>query len=467
MSSNEEDKIIGGPFKTIAEIAGYIATVVPFLLALLGKSSLPYPTFVATVVLVFSVLFLWRWRWFAITKTKTKRRSKVKLREVLGESKNQMFVASLGRRRTELLMLTVFSLGTLGVAGTNFTTILEEFTGFHCLPGDTAFRVIIADFSSSPTFEDDLAAILHQQSGDRYQICRYRKQVRLPDAAQKAGEDKHAQLVVWGIKNSDTVNVYLAAIDWETLNERYGGLSVGQSPEEAAFLAEIISAEIFLNQGQAVAAQESLYNALDAAVIQSWTQTKPALLAKGYFELGMLLDPNIVPEEAANSKRAIKEYSEAISIMQKQDLYIEGAYLNRAQLYYDQHQYDLALTDYSVLLDHDTEQANSVYVMRAQAFIDSGRCANAVDELEKARQQNGIEDDPMFPYITFYLGLASLRCGNLDLAEKTYQTMPPLSAEDATAFLEDLNALAGASNDPAAKEVINRIMEHLRKLESN
>lgn len=464
MSDDQREKGFGGFFKTLIEIAGYVATLTPFLLTLLGRGSIPYPTFASIFALAISALAIWSWRWPAITKTRAKKSGKLKVQDYFRTSNARLFTMPLARRRIELSVLLLFAFGTLGGAGVNFISIREELTGFHCLSDEHNFRVVITDFSADSTFEDDLAAILHHQSGNRFQICRYRKQVRLPDIAQKEGEDHGADLIVWGISNQDRVNIYLTAIDWETLSQRHGGLSMGQSPEEAAFLAEIISAEILFNQGEAVTAQNSLYDALDAAEAQTWKQAKPALLAEGYFELGLLFDPYSVPANDADTQRALEEYSHAIEIIRQHDLELEGAYLNRAQLYSDRGDFERALKDYSALIDQGSEQSNWLHMLRAQIFIQMERCSDAIQELENVNRQEDIELDVVFPYSTFYLGFAYLACGEIELAEKTYQTMPVLSKDDAQAFLAGLESMAGTSADPAVKEAIDRIMDHIKQL---
>lgn len=455
-------------FKTIAEIAGYVGTLLPFLLALLGSGSLTHPTLVSVLTLAVSVMVLWAWRWPAITRPRTKKTAApFRAQDMVRSGTERQFAMPLPRRRLEVAVLSLFALGTVGVAGANFVPIREEITGFHCLMDSRPFRVVISNFTQDPAFEDDLAGILYQQARDRFQICRYNKRVHLPDVAREVGENNDADLVIWGIPHPDRVTIYLEAIDWETLSQRHSGLSIGKNPEEAAFAAELISAEILFHQGDSAVAQASLYDALDSAQAQDWAQSNPTLLAEGHFELGLLFDPDYVPPEYAQTDRAVEEYSNAIDVIRAHDLEMEGPYLNRASLYYDQGKLDQALEDYSALLELGGKMVNSVYLMRSQVFIDSGRCSDAIAELEKALLGKDIETDPVFSYITFYLGYAYLSCGELEPAEAAFQGMPALSKEDAEAFLIQLDVLAGASQDPATKEVIGRIMEHIKKLQSN
>lgn len=466
MGTESKDQSPATFFKTLAEIGGYVGTLLPFLLSVLGKGSLSHPTLVSVLTLAVSVLVLWAWRWPAITRPRTKKPGHPRPQDTVRSGTERQFDMPLSRRRLEVTVLSLFALGTAGVAGVNFVPIREEITGFHCLTEPRPFRLVISDFSENPAFENDLAGILYQQSADRFQICRYRKQVDLPDAAQEAGERNNANLVVWGIPHTDRVSIYLTAIDWQTLSQRRGGLSIGTNPEEAAFLAELISAEILYNQGDVILAQTSLYDALDSAQIQDWAQSNPALFIEGHFELGLLFDPYYVPKEAAQTIRAVEEYTNAIDVIRAHALDNEGPYLNRAQLYYDQGKPDQALEDYSALLELGGRMVNSVHFLRSQIFIELGRCSDAIAELEQARQGNDIEADPAFPYIIFNLGYAYLSCGELEPAEAAMQALPVLSREDSETFLTQLDALAGTLQDPEAKGVFERIKEHIRKLHS-
>ena len=478
MSTNGKEKDFSKLFKTIAEIGGYVSTIIPYVLALLGKGSIPYPVFTATLTFIVSVVFLWGWRWSAIAKLKPSRSEgkkngqaatagKIRFQDYFRSDHERIFAMSAFRRRMEMLVLSVFALSATGLTFVNFQAIREELGGFHCLSDPSDFRVVILNLTSDQAFEINLANKLDEQPDRRFQICRYDRQVKYRDQAQTVGEKKKADLVIWGNEAGDQINIYLTAINWDMLNQYDGALPVGQSQEQAAFLAQNISAEILFKQGRVVDAQISLSTALDDAETQAWVQPNPALLAQGYFLLGLLFDPNNdVPKSDVNIKKAIEEYSNAIDIIREQGLNLEGAYLNRAQLYYEQGDFDRALADYSVLVDKKSEQINYVYVLRAQTFISAGRCSEAISELGEVRKTAGIETDPVFPYIVHSLGRAYLACGDSKAAQQTYQAMPVLSKEDAEAFLKDLNELAGTSKSPAVKEAIISIMEHIQKLQS-
>lgn len=466
MSTNGKEKDSIQLFRTIAEIGGYVSTILPYLLALLGKSSLPYPAFISTLTLVVSVAVLWVWRWPAITRTKTKKREKISLQDTFNSTAKNQFIMSLPRRRAEITALSIFALVTLGQGSVNSRSILEEFTGFHCLSEVKDFRVVITDFSTDNKFEDDLAGILHLQAGDRFQICRYKKQVHLPDLARQSGKDHEANLVVWGIDKSGLISIYLEAIGWEMLNQRHGGLSLGQSEEQAAFLAEIISSEILYHQDEISAAQNSLYSALDKAETQKWVESDPSLLAEGYLDLGLLYDPNVVSANDADAGRALEEYSNAIKIVNKWDLDMEGAYVNRAQLYSDAGNDLKAAEDYTVLIDKGSEQISDLYFMRGQAYYYAGKCSAVIPDLERAREDPNLEVY-FLPYLLHYLGASYLLCDDLESAEKTYQTMPALTRDLAEGFAAELNELADSSEDPAEKEAILRIIDHIYKLQTD
>ncbi len=473
-SSDDLKKLV----KTLGEIAGYVATILPYLLALLGKGSLPYPALVATLTFVVSVIFLWRWRWPRITRMKSsapngkgRRQNRKQGLQALQDSfragTSHLYRMPLGRRRAEMTVLSLFAVGALGLGVVNSRSITEEITGFHCLSDARDFRVVITDFSPEEhQFENNLASIMDLHSGRKFQICRYNKLVELPDQAQEAGEKNKAELVIWGNHSGGLVNVYLTAIDWEMLNDHYGKLSSSEGQEEAAFLAANISAEILFKQGEVREAQKSLYDALDAAETQDWVQSNPALLEDGYLTLGLLFDPDYVPESDADIRTAIEQYTNAIRMIEKWDLDLEGAYLNRASLYYDQGNFEKAIADYTILINKNSEDAHDMYLMRAQVYMDAGNCSQAIADLETVLQDPDIEADELYPYFIHSLGTAYLLCDDPAAAQGIYQKMPALSDEDAEAFTSQLNDLAGSTGDSEVKEAIISIIERIRQLQA-
>ena len=476
MGTKGKEKDFGNLFKTIAEIGGYVSTLVPYILAILGKASIPYPTLIATLTFGVSVIVLWRWRWPVITGMKLPRSEgkrneqaakagKIQLRDYFRTSTGHLFTLPLLRRRMEMIVLSVFAFWALGLVFVNFQIVRQEVTGFHCLSEASDFRVVITNFSSEQKFEDDLASIMDLQSGDRFQICRYNKQVQLPDLARDAGEKNEANLVIWGNNINDQINIYLTAIDWEVLNQRHGGLSVGQSQEQAAFLTEIVSSEILYNQGDTEDAQNSLYNALDEAETQNWVESNPALLAEGYLELGLLFDPDIVPAEYANIGRAIEEYSNAIDVIRENDLDLEGAYLNRALLYSSKGDYQKAVDDYTVLINKPSEQTANLYFARGQSYYYAEKCSEAIVDLKLVRNDPELEAD-FFPYLIHYLGASYLLCGDIEAAEQTYQSMPALTTDDVKSYSAELDQLATSSKDSAVKEAVHRIIDHIQQLQT-
>ncbi|HNA90346.1 MAG TPA: hypothetical protein PK989_13610, partial [Anaerolineales bacterium] len=110
--------------KILGEIGGYVSTILPYLLALLGKGSIPYATIVATLTLMVSVVVLWRWRWPIITRRKTSR-GKVKeatasrLVDYFRAGVADQFEMPLIQRRAEIVLLSIFALGAVGVGGFN------------------------------------------------------------------------------------------------------------------------------------------------------------------------------------------------------------------------------------------------------------------------------------------------------------------------------------------------------------
>ncbi len=372
---------------------------------------------------------------------------------------------SLPRRRAEITALSIFALVTLGQGSVNFRSILEEITGFHCLSEAEEFRVVITNFSTEPQFENDLANIMDMQSQGKFQICRYDKPIHLKDKIEEAGTDYQADLMVWGSRDGDQISLYLTAMNWEKLNQNPKPLSVKEGQEQAAFLAQIISAEILFNQGETTAAQNSLYDALDIAETQNWVEANPSLLAEGYLELGLLYDPNLITESDADIGRAIEEYSNAIKIVNDSGLDFEGAYLNRAQLYSDSGDYEKAAEDYTALIERGSEQVNTLYFLRGQSQYYAGNCAETIPDLVRVRDDPAL-DVGFLPYLLHYLGASHLLCGDIESAEETYQRMPALTVDDVEVFTTELDAMAGTFTNSTAKEAIHEIIDHLHQLQT-
>ena len=455
--------------KILGEIGGYVSTILPYLLALLGKGSIPYATIVATLTLMVSVVVLWRWRWPIITRRKTSR-GKVKeatasrLVDYFRAGVADQFEMPLIQRRAEIVLLSIFALGAVSVGGFNSPVIAEEISGLHCLSENDGFRIIITNFDAEKhQFENDLANIMHLQTGKKFQVCRYNKDIQLADDAIEAGRKNAAKLVVWGNINNGQVNLYLNSIEWEMLNAIYNKLTINQGQEESVFLTENISAEILFFQGNVEEAQVNLNVALDTARQQEWVAKNPNLLAEGYLLLGLLHDPNYTPAENANEGRAIKEYTSAIDIVETWSLNLEGAYLNRAQLYDLRGDFDHAIADYDTLIARDTEPGLYLYWIRSEVKLKAERCEEVIADLETIRQRPGVESDGEYLYILHTLGKAYLLCGESDSAEKTYQEMPPLTPDDVEYFSSDLGEFS-ANLPEEAKEVIARILTHILEL---
>ncbi len=474
MSESKGSDDFGKLVKTLGEIAGYVSTILPYLLAILGKGSIPYPTLVATLTFMVSVIILWRWRWPKITKMKSsvsggkaqrrKTTGMQNLRDLFQAGTSQLYRMSLPRRRVETTLLSLFVCSALGLGIVNASSIQEEITGFHCLSDARGFRVVISDFSSEEhQFENNLANVMDLQSGQKFQICRYNKPVQLTDQAEKAGRKKGAGLLVWGNYSGEFANVYWTAIDWETPTPPPAKVPTSEG-QEAAFLAENISAQVLFHQGEVGEAQKLMENALDTAEGQSWIQSNPTLLADGYFLLGLLFDPKYAPAGNANTRTAIDEYTLAIKTIEKWGLDLESAYRNRALLYYDEGNLEKAIKDYTVLIDKHTDDVNSMYLMRAQAYTDSGNCSLAIADMGQVLQNPDIETDVFYPYYIHSLGMAYLSCGDLTAAQDIYQKMPPLSEEDKEAFLGRLNDLAVSSGVPKLQETIHSIVDHIQQL---
>jgi len=458
MSKTQKDRDYLSFLKKLGDIGSYTAAIVAYLLAITGRAPTPYPNTVSFLTVLVTVIAVWLWRLPRIKANSPVRTASSKTKSGKKDS-SENGRNSLQLRNLEMTGLSFLSVAVLALGAFKFPSIQEEVTGLNCLNERSDFRVLVADFSAEENqFENNLANVLDLQSGQRFQICRLNENIQLTDVAQDRGLKHQAKLVIWGNNSQGSITIYFTALDWEVLTQHQSKLSASEGQEETAFLAETISAEILFNQGNTSEAQKLLYDALDVAEIQDWVQSNPGLLADGQFLLGLFYDHNYAPEDVADSKRAIEEYSNAIRTIVEWDLDKDGAYLNRALLYYDEGDFEKAIADYTVLVNKNIENINDVYFMRAQVYLDSGKCLDAIDDLETARKDSAIETDLLYPYHIHYLGQAYLLCGDLEAAEQVYLTMPELTQEELDAFSSDLNNLADNSGNSEMKEVIVKIL---------
>jgi hypothetical protein len=102
--------------------------------------------------------------------------------------------------------------------------------------------------------------------------------------------------------------------------------------------------------------------------------------------------------------------------------------------------------------------------MKAEISLEIGDCLAAIKAIEETLQDPGVDQThASYPDLIFMLGKSRLACGDYPGAERAFEEMPSLAADFAPFFMDDLEAMAGASDDPLLKEEISKIIKLLQQ----
>jgi tetratricopeptide (TPR) repeat protein len=472
MGESRNDKDFLGFLKTLGDIGGYVAAVVAYLLALTGRSLTPYPNTISFFTALVTVAAVWMWRWPRVTEKLVSKNSTAKTKKgkngspekkdifdpIRAQSK-QPYKRTLTQRRFEVFVLFGLFVAVLILGGFKVPYMQEEVTGLNCLNASGNFRVMITNFTFSPEqdFENDLGNALVRQAQES-QICRYQQEVEFIDDVYLLKDKYDADLVIWGNYSDDRYEIEFTSTP-EFVYSKADGLPVQDTEEQMAFLTAKTTATIYFVQGDAAAAREQLLIALDAAESQGWVDENPALLADGYFLMGLILSAGPVDAPSALDP-AINAYSRAIKL----DLEFEPAIWNRSLLYLDQGRWEDALASYDALIQLDGSYAVDARWMKAQLFLDDGDCKTAIQGMEETLKLPGVDEThDSFTDLIYVLGKAHLLCRDYPAAEDAFEQMPPLTADFAPVYIEDLNILSAESDDPLLQKEVQKIINMLQQ----
>lgn len=488
-----------GPFgpiiAEIGKVTAAVAVLVAYVAALLGQSG-PLPRTTAFLTLLLTLALFW---WLGLKDiTKQKRRSRrrehvpraasrgllhrlkqlfLHLLEPVRDPSSQLYARSLGRRRAEALGLILVTIVAIIRFPAVLTAMLDEFHGvpaMNCIGSykRVPLRVLIADFARAPGVEilneeDSLYDQFHSTMRQNMAVCRAKVAVSNRTEAQSLGKKTQASILIWGRIDGSSHLVGLEVANWDASNALTTPQPAAQmndftfqqcQPIEIAFLTQFTLAQLLYLDHHVQQARNLLDQALKEAASRQCDQD----LANGYFFMGLLLDDPSSPDH--DLLKAIEAYSTALSL----DREFYPAYLNRAFDYEALNQTDLALADYTTLINSGSALAGTAYASRAllqptqdlaeqdleqairltplDGYVTRGRVrlgqwlepAGAVADFQQAVQLAPAEPDRYHD-----LGQAQLAAGQLAAALEAYdKAIPLMSKQDRDQYVEDLSALA-------------------------
>ena len=479
----------------IKDNSGYVAVILAFIASVFDiPGPLPKTTALITVVLTLTVL--WSLRWPKIIAQLPQNHNQIlvvgryekkvpkslieRIIDAIRKSGAYSYKMSLGRRRVEVGVLSLFTLVSLGFMQSRLLGLYVELGGTYCpTEAKNELRVVITKFDipSDSIFDrrlfDSMSILLKENAT----VCWLNHIVSSTPEAIELGDAQKAAIVIWGNEDPGLSEVHIVATYWDTFGNVREALPEEKSifqaygREQIPFLTQFALSEIMYMDGNEEKSRTQLKGALDKARTQDWPQKYPKDLADGYFLLGRLYKAD--GPQSENLRPAINAYTEAI----RWNPDLDGAYFNRCQLRIYSEQLVEAREDCSMLIEKGSFLTPFAYLLRAEtqtdreasesdfsAALESGMVdPNAVHItrglllLTKWKDYEGaiaafnhaLETEPQRVILYHYLGTAYLLEGEFDLAGATYkQAYPSASQKDKEDFIKDLQELsASAGND--------------------
>ncbi|MDQ5827699.1 MAG: tetratricopeptide repeat protein [Chloroflexota bacterium] len=274
------------------------------------------------------------------------------------------------------------------------------------------------------TYSDTLK--LHQQTNDSLAAANIspRDAISLtrPDATKHAGKLDLAETISPRVE-------FVAAQDagayWEvTWSSNTSDLSQPLATYRVSPLDGTIVAQAYADAAESAVPTAILEQS--GFVEPAPTSTPNALVtAQDYYEAAQVAD---------DWDETLKLYSEAIKL----DPSYVDPYHGRIEFYEDAGEYDLAIADYTTLLEIDPGNAATIYYYRGHAYFaksNAGDCSASVDKAIADFKQ-AIELDPDYLDAHLSLGDVSKCKGDYSQALKSYARVLEIDAEYATAYFQ-------------------------------
>jgi tetratricopeptide (TPR) repeat protein len=503
MSQAENLEPLKALFKAIAEISGYAAVLVSYILAISGRTpgQAPVSTSIATILI--TTIFVVGWRWRSIKRQNSSSSGLVltlpasaippektplhNLLEPIKRTTRKNYIYSLRRRRVESGILLGVTLLCVSWTGSHFNAALQEFSNplLSCSTGGKKeLRILIAniqDLGDQPGLlvEDRLYDFLSDYQGGQFEVCRWKEPISVRSTAKGVALSNGADMLIWG-RRDIIYEIHLEVPAWESLNRTLSRTSSEEATsyqfqltewEHLGYVTEFAISEMIFLSGESALAQERLETALNLAKQADFAKEHKKDIAAGYFLLGLFYDPN-TDSNRQSPQKAIDAYTQAV--VWQDDLY--GSVLNRGVIRASEGQTEDAIQDFSLLIDRDASLKGSAYINRAflqsdpQAMEDDiDNAINFAEGIDKAEgyffrsqlrldredHQGAIEDlkqavalDPQGYYNYHMLGMVQLSVGQFEAARETYkQILPTLDEFTRQQVLDELAQVAETMPD--------------------
>lgn len=341
-------------------------------------------------------------------------------------------------------------------------------------------KIAIANFydaNSEPNnallTEKRLLDRLKTEKPDNVEVCLANETVSTITEAQILGKNLEATILIWGVRDASSFNIYLKGINYE---QRYlASLSVPSAKalehdlktQDWAGLITVMTAfglsQNYYFNNQFFEARQVLADALKIAELRGLSESNKhnaQVLAQAYFFLGVMFsagtDPNC-EKDINDCRKAVEAYRKASNLDEK----LYQALLNQGLLYKQLKQLNEAVEAFSQVINSDSKSPAAVeaLVYRSDIFIEQGKIKAAVKDLEIVCQQ-----EPENLEYRHFLGLVQLQAGQTLEAEQTYQYVKRYldSEKDLkTEIIDDLNSLAEKEKTPELSKVISNITSTL------
>ncbi|MBN3958422.1 tetratricopeptide repeat-containing serine protease family protein [Nostoc sp. NMS8] len=344
---------------------------------------------------------------------------------------------------------------------------------------ETVKKIVIANFNNGNKTnilltEKRLLTRIQQdiQKLDKIEVCYADEIVSTNQEAQRLGEEQKATLVVWGLRDSESLQIYLKGI-----KEEIGFLSslsvssnnVSEEHIQAQYIPDLISLmtsfnismSYYLNQ-QIPKAREVLADALEIAESRKLGQNKANAekLAEAYFFLGSMYEISI----DSDCKNTVEACVKALSAYRKGSEYSLKPYqtlLNKGLLHEKLGETDEAIKSYEKIINSGIKSEATILARyhRAIVFLNKGKIEDAISDLETIchREPENVE-------YCHFLGLAELKAGKVEKAKKTYQHVSRYidsNKKIKSDIINNLNAFAEKSNTATVTKAVSEIISSL------
>jgi tetratricopeptide (TPR) repeat protein len=505
-------------FGTLGDALSYVPVIISFVLAILGISAGPFRLTTASLTLLVLSVLLIVYRWPQISKYKQAEASgilvvgEVRRRPSLGfwgRILDPLRTNSLGtynlsptRRRFEAVVMFSLTLFSIGLTAIRYPRMVDELLGLKDCVGSnasSALRLVVAEFAETgsqpnlPIEQDLHDALSASLKGENFKVCRFESSSEVISSSVQAtnlAERARADIVIWG-RRSIAYEVHFEFVGWEPPGmiltyrraEETSDFNFLQlEPVHLNYLVQFAVSDVLYSLDEIETAQAKLDLALAEAEgdPRNPFEENPKDLAEGYFLKGIFYHPETSPY--SDDERSAAAYTRALEL--NPDRY--EASLHRGLVYAHMGETQLAIDDFSELIEQDTPIAADAYVNRSallpecsdaaladlneaikfdpMAYSFRGSFRQNCGDIQSAIEdyQRAVDARPQEYFLYHLLGVAQLEAGQSEDARQTYREMKPHLDQDTKEFVvDDLRTYIDVF--PWEREVIEEIIRELEK----